>query len=219
MSTPNQIQANQQNAQLSTGPRSDEGKAAVRFNALKHGFYSQHPVIPGEDPAEYEALAKANYDYYDPCGADEINLVEAIIQSIHRGHRLDCIQSELIHHLVDENAASENPSPHPLGAIFAGPHGVMLDKLMRHQETAERTLNRARKELHRLQGQRLEMEMLAASAPAPAAAASPQKGVIGSVPKNPPQPVVVKPAEPAKPSQPANPARRDPSDLPPACRL
>ena len=36
MATPAQITANRLNAQRSTGPRSEEGKAASRFNALKH---------------------------------------------------------------------------------------------------------------------------------------------------------------------------------------
>jgi len=38
MATPAQILANRANAQKSTGPRSVEGKAASRFNALKHGL-------------------------------------------------------------------------------------------------------------------------------------------------------------------------------------
>lgn len=37
MTTLRQIQANQRNAQKSTGPRSDDGKAHSRANALKHG--------------------------------------------------------------------------------------------------------------------------------------------------------------------------------------
>src|SRR5690348_17860638 len=37
MSTELQIAANRRNAQSSTGPRTREGRAAVRFNALRHG--------------------------------------------------------------------------------------------------------------------------------------------------------------------------------------
>jgi hypothetical protein len=58
MSSPAQILANRANAQESTGPRSAEGKAASRFNALKHGLDARSIVLPGEDPEEYAALAR-----------------------------------------------------------------------------------------------------------------------------------------------------------------
>ena len=61
MATPAQLLANRANAQKSTGPRSVEGKAASRFNALKHGLDARSIVLPGEDPAEYETLAR-EYD-------------------------------------------------------------------------------------------------------------------------------------------------------------
>ena len=42
MATPSQINANQVNAQQSTGPRSPEGKARVAQNALRHGLTARH---------------------------------------------------------------------------------------------------------------------------------------------------------------------------------
>jgi hypothetical protein len=56
MATIEQIDANRQNARKSTGPRSAEGKAASRFNALKTGIDAEAETIPGEDPANLEAL-------------------------------------------------------------------------------------------------------------------------------------------------------------------
>src|SRR5438132_62932 len=38
MATEKQIEANRQNAQKSTGPKSDEGKEQSRANSLKHGL-------------------------------------------------------------------------------------------------------------------------------------------------------------------------------------
>jgi len=61
MATFAQFAANRANAKKSTGPRSVEGKAASRFNALKHGIDAQSIVLPNEDPAEYEALSR---DYH-----------------------------------------------------------------------------------------------------------------------------------------------------------
>src|SRR5262245_19648935 len=46
---------NRRNAQKSTGPKTAEGKARCRFNALKHGLTARTAVLPGEDPEAYEA--------------------------------------------------------------------------------------------------------------------------------------------------------------------
>ena len=56
MSTLKQIEANRLNAKKSTGPRTAEGKAAVRLNALKHGLFALDPIIEGEKPAHFDAL-------------------------------------------------------------------------------------------------------------------------------------------------------------------
>src|SRR6266404_2801096 len=59
MSTDRQIEANRLNAQHSTGPNTPQGRAAVRLNGLKHGLCAETIVVPGEDPAEFEALLNA----------------------------------------------------------------------------------------------------------------------------------------------------------------
>ena len=51
-----QQEANQQNAQHSTGPVTPEGKASVRLNALTYGLRARSTLIPGEDPEEYKQL-------------------------------------------------------------------------------------------------------------------------------------------------------------------
>ena len=51
MSTTAQIKANRQNARKSTGPKTDEGKAAVSQNALKHGIFAES-VIEGENETD-----------------------------------------------------------------------------------------------------------------------------------------------------------------------
>ena len=46
------IRANRENAKRSTGPKTPEGKARVRCNALKHGLTGQGVALPTEDQAE-----------------------------------------------------------------------------------------------------------------------------------------------------------------------
>ena len=48
------INANRLNAQRSTGPRTPEGKAIARGNALTHGLTGRGVVIPGEDAPEVD---------------------------------------------------------------------------------------------------------------------------------------------------------------------
>src|SRR5256885_551006 len=47
-----QIAANRRNSQLSTGPKTDEGKARSRRNALKHGLTGEGVALPDEAAAE-----------------------------------------------------------------------------------------------------------------------------------------------------------------------
>jgi hypothetical protein len=49
MMSDKKIEANRRNALKSTGPRTTEGKAAVRLNALRHGLRSEEVLLSGED--------------------------------------------------------------------------------------------------------------------------------------------------------------------------
>jgi len=66
MSTIRQIQANQLNAQQSTGPRSVEGKAVVSMNALQSGLDAKSVIIRGESSADFETLTTQYYDRWLP---------------------------------------------------------------------------------------------------------------------------------------------------------
>jgi hypothetical protein len=73
--TPAQYAARQANAQKATGPRSDDGKSRASKNALLHGLCSLAPVLPGEDPAEFEAMLAQYLKEMDPGNADERRMV------------------------------------------------------------------------------------------------------------------------------------------------
>jgi hypothetical protein len=60
------ILANQANAKLSTGPKTPEGKAISRANALKHGLTGAGIVLPNEDAAEVERKLAAYQEEMKP---------------------------------------------------------------------------------------------------------------------------------------------------------
>lgn len=77
MATDAQIQAIRDHAQKSCGPKTDEGKARSRLNALKHGLHARAgvPVLPHEDPAEFDARVQEWLDDHQPTNPVERELV------------------------------------------------------------------------------------------------------------------------------------------------
>src|SRR5215469_10676761 len=76
------LEANRRNAQLSTGPKTPEGKKQTRRNALKHGILASDWFITAgdgaEDAAEFEEFSATLHEDLEPVGALEEILVEKI---------------------------------------------------------------------------------------------------------------------------------------------
>ena len=145
MATPNQIAANKQNAQKSTGPKSDEGKAKSSLNRLSHGLTSNATIVADEDPEEFKALLFDLMGEYDPATPTEQILVEkmALNQWLSlRGFRL---QGEAF---LDLKLMSDS---------FGIPKTLGL--LIRYQTSAERTFHKAHNELVKTQKERKKSEI------------------------------------------------------------
>ena len=114
MATEKQIQANRNNAKKSTGPRTEEGKARVAQNALKHGLLAGDAVLPGEDPAEFEAQLAALEADIQPVGALERELVRQIADAQWRMRRLSRLETAYLIAALDnkrERKAMLQPRP------------------------------------------------------------------------------------------------------------
>ncbi len=85
---------NRANAQRSTGPHSSEGKLASSGNSLKHGLASGKVIIPGEDPAAFEALLRDLLEEHQPANATEEILVNEMAQSYWLTQRAIRLQNE-----------------------------------------------------------------------------------------------------------------------------
>jgi hypothetical protein len=108
MSTAAQFAANRANAQKSTGPRSVEGKAVSRFNALTHGMDAASIVIPGEDPAVFEAISDDYHRQFDPQSALEQFHVDTLIRSDWQKRRLQRTEAKLYRALLAEGPTAED---------------------------------------------------------------------------------------------------------------
>src|SRR5258707_4531377 len=105
MLTDRKIEANRQNAQPSPGPPTPEGRAAVRLNGLKHGLCAETIVVPGEDPAEFEALLDAYRAEYQPATPSAEFLVRQVAMAdwrLLRLHRIEAAFYNLRHKELDD---------------------------------------------------------------------------------------------------------------------
>jgi hypothetical protein len=90
-----QIDANRRNAQLSTGPITEEGKNKSRQNALRHGLTAETVIDALEDAEEYAAFELAVTADYDAQSAVERELVLRLASLLWRLRRATSIESGL----------------------------------------------------------------------------------------------------------------------------
>ena len=80
MSTEAQCAANKQNAQHSTGPKTDQGKAKASLNNLHHGFTGEFRLMAWERIYEYDSMLMALQSEHNPKTFTEFVLVERMAQ-------------------------------------------------------------------------------------------------------------------------------------------
>jgi hypothetical protein len=152
MATPAQIAANQANARKSTGPRSVEGKSVSRFNALKHGMDAASIVIPGEDPADYDALTAHYHQEFRPQSASESFHVDTMLRADWQKRRLQNVEADLYHTVLAESPGNS------LAAVLLAesPAAKLLARVQRQIAAFERSWHRANNELRRAREQQAE---------------------------------------------------------------
>src|SRR6266581_1657230 len=88
MATEKQFEANRLNAQKSTGPRTPEGRAAVRLNGVKHGLTAETIVLKGESQADFTNVLDSLEAEHDPVTPTEEALVVQLAMATWRLRRL-----------------------------------------------------------------------------------------------------------------------------------
>jgi hypothetical protein len=92
MPTDAQISANQRNAQFSTGPKTDAGKAASSQNNFRHGFCGAFRVLDWEEQDQYDGLLADLNDEHLPTTITETILIEKMAQHLWLARRAQHIQ-------------------------------------------------------------------------------------------------------------------------------
>jgi hypothetical protein len=133
MSTESQIEANRENAKLSTGPKSDAGKAAAALNNTRHGLAGAFRVLPTESQPDFEELLATLRDEHQPNTFTETALVETMAQ----------------HHWLRKRALNLESS------CYDPATGQIVDQkqlalLLRYQTTHERAFHKAMNDLLKL---------------------------------------------------------------------
>ena len=132
MATTEQIDANRQNAQHSTGPRTPEGKAASRFNALKSGIDAQAQIITGEDPANLDALVAEYQQRFDTSAPECRMLVDTLISCEWLFRRLNRAEASLWEYTIMDTVSRLRPPD--LASVKVGPSGKMTRPRMGGKE-------------------------------------------------------------------------------------
>ena len=93
MPTQAQVDANRKNAQLSTGPTSDTGKAKSSLNAVKIGLTGRTVLLPSEDAPAYERHIASSFAEWNPATDREKALVQSLADTEWRLLRIPSLEA------------------------------------------------------------------------------------------------------------------------------
>jgi hypothetical protein len=140
MSSEARQSANADNARLSTGPRTEEGKARSSQNTRKHGLTAAQLIIAAEDREEFEDFHAQLQTDIRPEGALQQILFDQLVASAWNLRRIRRMEAELTASAASYRDILDNPEL-----------TAKLDRLARHQTRVERTFHRSLRELKSLQ--------------------------------------------------------------------
>jgi len=139
------VEANRKNAQKSTGPRSEAGKAKAAKNSYKHGIFSKYLFSSAgetaKDRQDYLDFANDVCNYYEPVGFMESFWAEKIASEAFRFARL-----------VGYEQSTMMAWRYPFESRAAG-------AILRYQTRANSGMTDAMKELERVQAKRKAEEV------------------------------------------------------------
>ena len=156
MPSEKQIAANRANAQKSTGPRTPEGRAKVRSNAIRHGLTGQILTLSESERPLFDELLNSLLNDFKPANAIETQLVTGIAWDTWRLNRLRAIESntfvlereesvdEFDQALADAQTFRDDPAHFDLLSLYE----TRLTRNLHRNATLLRNMQRERKRLY-----------------------------------------------------------------------
>lgn len=93
MSTQAQLVANRANAQLSTGPKSEEGKSKSSLNAVKTGLTGRTVLLPTDDAEAYQAHVERIFGQWQPYNDGERAFTQTLADTEWRLLRIPSLEA------------------------------------------------------------------------------------------------------------------------------
>jgi hypothetical protein len=142
------------------GPKTEEGKAAVRLNALKHGLLSKEVLLASEDKDVFNEFRDSLIAETQPQGEIEALLVERMVSSLWRLKRAIKIETssmQVAYEISSRKLAEDwKGEPATWVMLWTREYGQnsAWPNLSRYETTLERQFYKALHELIRLQAAR-----------------------------------------------------------------
>ena len=133
MLSPARTAANAANAQLSTGPKTEEGKARVSQNARKHGLTARDLVVPDDQKEEFDELLADHTVELAPIGVIEQTIFNQLVRAAWDLRRIGRMEAGLCQNGVDPLADESKRAE--------------VERLARYHSRIERSYYRALREL------------------------------------------------------------------------
>jgi hypothetical protein len=153
MSSERQVEANRNNAQLSTGPRTADGKAQTASNALRHGLTSRKIVLPNENPEDFESFRIGLLGSLNPNDELEGIFAERIVVDAWRLRRVPGLEAALYRRgeQFEIEVRSGQTDPTVIATRSLERYSESFANLWRHEAALSRSWLRNLHELQRLQ--------------------------------------------------------------------
>jgi hypothetical protein len=108
MSSQLQNEANRQNAEKSTGPKTEAGKAASSQNARRHGLSSTTIFIPEDRADEFNEMYAAYFDEIKPIGELQLTYFEQLTHAAWNLNIARMLLVRALHEMDDKKIANAN---------------------------------------------------------------------------------------------------------------
>jgi hypothetical protein len=140
---PAQLAANRANSQLSTGPRSEEGKKISSLNAVKTGLTGQTVLLPSDDAALYEKHVQRFVADHRPEGDRESELVQSMADAQWRLNRIPGLEMAIFARGRVQFAEKYAEYEHPMAAALTDAETIVVyQRELRNLHTQETRIRR-----------------------------------------------------------------------------